>query len=257
MSAEHPTSSSALFLARGADFEELIPPSSLLVTVDETGDEGLSDDAYPLFGLGGCAALAANYAVEIAEPWMALKRQHFGDPRVSLHAVNYRSWTPAQREAIGQFFASRYFARIGAVTTRATILAPGLSVYEATATGLTLQLRNILPLFDLSSITFLFESSQRGDRLAERFFRRFRVLAATEGGQLSVPLKFFSAEKGVADPLLEVADFVMHCAGSAVRDRLEGKDHRKRRDVQVVFERIGHPVASYVELTSMARPNAA
>ena len=48
-----------------------------------------------------------------------------------------------------------------------------------------------------------------------------------------------------------VADFVMHCAGSAVRDRLQGRDHRRRLDGKAVFESIGHPVASYVELQSL------
>ena len=58
-----------------------VPPSSLVVWIDETGEELFSDPSYPLFGLGGCAVLSRDYGRLVAEPWRQVKRNTVHDRR--------------------------------------------------------------------------------------------------------------------------------------------------------------------------------
>ena len=63
-----------------------IKPDTLLLFIDETGHEQLTDPNYPIFGMGGCAVMGNSYEHIIREPWRELKAQHFGGPDVPLHA---------------------------------------------------------------------------------------------------------------------------------------------------------------------------
>lgn len=54
-----------------------ISPNSVLVFLDETGDEQLNDPAYPIFGFGGCCILARDYFDNIDKPWSNMKIEKF------------------------------------------------------------------------------------------------------------------------------------------------------------------------------------
>lgn len=246
--------SEAVFVARSAYGNEIIPSTSMLFCIDETGDEALSDPKYPLFGLGGCAAPVRHYALEMALPWMGLKEKHFGSRGRRLHAVDYKKWSATQLNAIGEFFRTRRFARLAALVTRNTRIAPGITVYDAAATALLARIMEVLRLHSFSSVTFLFESSARGDRLAERFFSTVHFTYRSTDAIGPIKLRWYRTTKDVAGPLLEPADFVMHCAGSCVRDRLQGNDHRERRDFQAVFGPLEPAMAGYVELDEIGPP---
>ena len=44
------------------------PDSSLLIFIDETGHEALSDRNFPFFGYGGCLTYAGEYEKAIGKP---------------------------------------------------------------------------------------------------------------------------------------------------------------------------------------------
>ena len=50
-----------------------IEGNSLLVFIDETGNEYLKDKEYPIFGLGGCAVICKEYNNSIRAPWYNMK----------------------------------------------------------------------------------------------------------------------------------------------------------------------------------------
>ena len=52
-----------------------LTPRTLLVFVDETGNEDYSDPKNPTFGRGGCAVLGKEYRNKIKKPWRKLKRE--------------------------------------------------------------------------------------------------------------------------------------------------------------------------------------
>ena len=55
-----------------------LPPNSLLIFIDETGNEDLSDPNNPTFGRGGCGALFTEYKHRISKLWKRLKRERLG-----------------------------------------------------------------------------------------------------------------------------------------------------------------------------------
>ncbi|MCP3957373.1 MAG: DUF3800 domain-containing protein [bacterium] len=95
------------------DDSAMVTASSLLVFVDETGDESLQDPAYRVFGLGGCAMRADTYFGSVKADWRRLKAEHFDGEDEGLHAC---SVDPANIEAVGalgEFFRSQTFSRFG------------------------------------------------------------------------------------------------------------------------------------------------
>jgi hypothetical protein len=56
----------------------LVGPACLLFFIDETGHETFADENYPVLGLGGCAITSSSADAVIAQPWRAMKAQHFG-----------------------------------------------------------------------------------------------------------------------------------------------------------------------------------
>src|SRR5687768_15536740 len=92
-------------------------PGDLLVYLDETGEETLSDPTRTMFGFGGCAVTEDRYFPDLATPWRSLKRQHFGSEDARLHAAATPPMTKEQMAAIGDFFRQQPFFRIAAIMT--------------------------------------------------------------------------------------------------------------------------------------------
>jgi hypothetical protein len=51
-----------------------LPTDCLVVFVDETGDELLKDPVQKVFGLAGCAVMAADLDRVVREPWLEVRR---------------------------------------------------------------------------------------------------------------------------------------------------------------------------------------
>ena len=63
-----------------------IGPQDLAFFVDECGHEEFADGDYPVFGLGGCAAMGTNIELTIRISRTTMKSECFGDENVPLHA---------------------------------------------------------------------------------------------------------------------------------------------------------------------------
>ncbi len=59
-----------------------LPPSSLVVFVDDTGHETLPD-GHVVYGLGGCAILDADLDRLIRISWRGIRRAILGDPETT------------------------------------------------------------------------------------------------------------------------------------------------------------------------------
>lgn len=101
-----------------------VSPNCLMFLIDETGHEELADPNYPVFGVGGCAIVAAQMENVIRAPWRALKAQHFGGADVPLHAADLKNPSKEQLEALSAFFQTQRFGRFAAIVTSATKLSP-------------------------------------------------------------------------------------------------------------------------------------
>ena len=92
----------------------------LVVFIDETGDEFLTDPRHPVFGLAGCACKVEDYESGIQRPWRELKSSIFGDPGVALHATEIDVTNKEFVAALSEYFETNGFGRLAAVVTLAT-----------------------------------------------------------------------------------------------------------------------------------------
>jgi hypothetical protein len=70
----------------------------------------------PVYGLGGCAALARDLDRTICSPWRELCRRVTGSPDTPLHASDFAEFAARENiEAVAEFFRVQPFARFGAI----------------------------------------------------------------------------------------------------------------------------------------------
>lgn len=88
--------------------------------------------------------------------------------------------------------------------------------------------------YTFDQIAVVFEHSQRTEPLIRDTFSSEKTYSEA-ARRWQVPTRFYFANKGMAEPLVEVADFVMHAAGTSVRSFVEtGKPPLRRKDFAAV-----------------------
>jgi Protein of unknown function (DUF3800) len=226
-----------------------IKPDTLLLFIDETGHEQLSDPNYPIFGMAGCAVMGNSYEQVIREPWRELKAQYFGGPDVPLHAADLCGISNAQMEAIGRFFETKAFSRFASIMKITTIIPDEMIPYQPISGSLMKRVEEIASFYERRSFTIVFESSQRGDTLTARHFGHFQFY---ESGGQEIPVEWFHMPKSLHESGLEVADFIAHTSGKQVYDRLSGKK-RWRKDFECVFRNVDRRLVSYIEIENVKK----
>lgn len=239
---------------RSSSSEFTFGSHTLLVAIDETGHEELADPRYQVFGLGGCVTTVAEYSTAIAAPWSALKNRHFSGARTPLHATGLRA-NAEQAGAIGDFFRGQVFGRFAAVSTPATSLGTPLGRYESTALLMTRCLTEAAIEYDFNSVAVIFEHSQRTDPLVRKVFSPQTDHLSDVANRWRVPTQFYLASKAAAEPLVEVADFIVQAAGTAVsRNITTGAAFLNRRDFASVFEGGRSRRAAFIRLDELGSP---
>ena len=222
-----------------------IGPQDLAFFVDECGHEEFADGDYPVFGLGGCAAMGANIELAIRIPWTTMKSECFGDENFPLHASDLTEPTDQQIQGIANFFRTNQFARLASVIKDTSALVGEFSAYQAIA--LSLQQRfceiasrtNQIP----DKVFFIFEDSERGNNLAQQHFGFPSLYFNSQ----PVPVEWRFMPKSAGDPGLEVADFIMNAAGGQARINRNGGG-RTRRDCAPIFREVPSVLVSYMEI---------
>lgn len=206
--------------------EELRPhPNSLLVFIDETGNEDYSDPNNRTFGRGGCAVLGADYRTQIKKPWRKLKREKLGGVNKPFHAVDFEDSGPtmAQISAINRFLQQPFW-RFAAMSDERTELPPGIDGHKAISlVTVRFNERLVASYDDLANVVLIFEASKRGDDLVRRDFDLAQMNLVTGAGRRFEVEGCFMDKTGM-EPGLEVADLVAHTAGRQRRHQLTGKE---------------------------------
>jgi len=241
-----------IVVVRSPDGDEALGPNCLIIAIDETGHEELADPRYPIFGLGGCLTVVGEYHEQIRGPWAAIKAKHFGGSRTPLHATGLKP-TPEKAEAIGAFFRSRVFGRFAAITTPATSLLTPLDRFTSTAWMMAHLVTLASAEYSFDRIAVIFEYNARTDPHVRKIFSPTKAFSEEAAKRWKVPTQFFYAFKHMAEPLVEVADFVMQAGGSAVRRNLEtGVPFLARKDFAAVFDGGPSRRAAFIRLDSFA-----
>ena len=159
--------------ARAMNYERLkVHPKCLLIFIDETGMRSLPTPTYPVFGFGGCAVPAFAAPDVLERPWREMKQRHFGDADVALHASDLRDLMPEQTEALGGFFRDHRFGRFAVTMCRDVCLSKGQSPIQAMRVALRDRWSELASRVVPTpvEVAFIFEASERGSPLIERYF---------------------------------------------------------------------------------------
>lgn len=224
------------------------------VFIDETGGHKLKDPRYPIFGLGGCGVYGPQYGDELMDPWNRLKDNEFDGHLSVLHACDLRDTTETQLEALGGFFRKQQIARLAYLISDQTWLSASLEgkKYHIVARLLLSGISKVVQFYRCKRICIIFESSNEGDRLAPLYFPRYKFVRTVGDEAYNLPVKFGRMPKDDAEPGLEVADFIMHAAGTQTRERLrQESNHVPRKDFEAVFASVDKRLTGFIELTKV------
>jgi hypothetical protein len=221
------------------------PPSAVFVYVDETGDASLADPVHPIFGLGGCVIRAQWYRTMVSERWNMMKNRHFKSSDLPLHATDLRTPTIDQLNALNGFFSDSQFGRFATIFSDKTIVEGKVDLTELAVVSTLSRVKDLVSGMTFSRMIFLIEESPKADR----FLSIMQGYNLTQNGHPIYMDKYIMKKEG-HEPGLEVADFIVHCAGTAVRARLKGKRNRtnERKDFEVVFKTKDPRLSSYLEV---------
>ena len=219
---------------------------ALAVFVDETGHESLVP-GHSVYGLGGCAVLAADLDRVLRHPWHEVRRKVRGSADAPLHAASFgHPPRPEDIETVASFFRTQPFARIGAIIPVTAKRVGAVTVMRVVAETLKRRIVDIARWTQFTEVHVVFESSSRTDQLIEEAFSDFNI---EENGR-AIPLECYFMPKAANDLGLEIADFVMHAVGRQARRRVEGRDGFAP-DFAAVFHNQDPNRVSYMEVAEV------
>jgi hypothetical protein len=233
----------------------VIPGNTLVFYLDDSGDERLNDSNHPVFAFGGVSCVS-EFHIPIAGAWKDMKRRAFPQVKGPLHAATHMregKLSETKRAAVLQAMEHRQLGRVGTLVTNQTIVRPDRIVQVACLT-LVKRLGSVaagmaqLGLWSPSphqGIIVVFEASSRLARQIEQHLSG--ACCVVEG--LELPILGCFMPKSVANPFLEMADFVVNAIARNVKHQIEGGRQDCTPSFQALFRDVGPPLVDYIEIT--------
>lgn len=212
----------------------------LLVFLDESGHETFAGD-HPYYAVGGCAIMGRDHRW-VQGKWKELRKFINGDPEVPLHAA-YLDYKPENLAELSKFFELPSFARLAVAATNKTDFAVDMHSMAAVMGMLKEHIARITSVLPCSAVALIFESSERGDPLVQRYFGELNL---TENGT-QLPTEHCFMPKSANEPALEIADFIVNAAGTQARFRHKDKEDFAK-DYQAVFHQFPAPFSQFFHI---------
>ncbi len=233
---------------------EQITRATLMIFLDETGDEQYTDPNHPVFGIGGCAVMSDDYVRRVQKPWNLLKRDALGLVAQPFHAVDFERSRPTMEKILAiNMFLMRGFHRIAVTTDRHTERPKGYDGHESVSTILFEYTRRLLRTYSTRRCVIIFEHSDRANKLLERNFP-VRAMDATNLFGEPVDVVGYTMPKSTCEAGLEIADLIVHTAGKQQRLYGGGYANGVRNftpDFRAVFHAIDRSWVTYQSVVSM------
>lgn len=232
-----------------------LPDTALIVGIDETGCEDYKDDNFPVFGLGGCAVRAGDYFSFVDDPWSEIKDRYFAGKNTPLHATDINKPTKDQLSALEFFFTKSPVFRFATMSAISFDNGSGTDNLHLLVQSVMHQVCEFASIVKPTEVVFIVEDSQRIGKAMRSYFSAYQF--GTDEGV--IPSKVMYATKDKCMSLLEVADFVVHPAGTQVRNRIKGRFPKSgpiRKDFEIVFHKADRRLCSYQEMLSAQETEA-
>lgn len=237
-----------LNFANGESYDVL--KNTALVFIDETGNEQLSDPNYPIFGMGGCVIFADNYIDHIHNPWEKMKDTHFNQSMYPLHASD-NNFNSDQISALNDFFLQNKFGRFASLASLNTTVDTILQIEQIVYFSAINRIIDISKYSTFNKIVIIYEHS---DRLMPKLEYYNKDISFTDESGVAIPIEFCCANKSLCIPGIEIADFIVHSAGTSLRDKISNKitNLSERKDFSNIFVNVDENYPSFLYLNNVS-----
>lgn len=229
----------------------VINDEDLLVFIDETGHEVISDDK-SIFGTGGIIVYGADYHKNIEVPWGKLRETIGLANDQPLHAASDFDIYKNHLEALSNFFISGFFVRhISIITPKTTSnFDPFIT---ATCAGMARNVGRTLARVcgnsAVNRIVYIVEHSERLHSTYEKLVTPAGpTLESLDGTKKTFPHQWATLRKSSCTAGLEIADFVLHAAQGQVRAELKNANAPYRKDFKAVFRDVHTDYVEYMRI---------
>lgn len=239
----------------------VLAPNTLVLYVDESGDETFRDPQHPIFAFGGVACVSGELDL-IGANWRAMKAAHFPQVKGALHATTNLKESKlkgAKREAILAATTFIGLARFGIVLTNRTVVPQDL-VIAAITSSLTMRLEEIANKFAAlgrwrpgGPVLMIFEASTRLESAIEGHLGQLSY--EVDGQSYAIEGAFMP--KRAADPLLEMADFIAYTIGINVKYQMAHDPRACTANFERLFRNVGNAPVSYMQAETVTFQSAA
>lgn len=213
---------------------------ALIVFLDESGNENLSDINHPVFVVAGFCCDTKTFITEVNSKWREIKKNNLGSENAPLHANKIDTNNRQLLEDISEFFTKVKFGRIaysfGSETNNEIVLSDTQIVCSDVATAI-LDLNN--KFYSSKEIYVFVDGFTNGAHIyADHLNKAFQsALISPNYNSQSISVSITKANKTTLWSGNEIADMITHAAGCQAR-RYNAGNTILRRDYTSIFDSI-------------------
>jgi len=221
---------------------------TLIVALDDTGHETFADPNCRYYGLGGCAFLVSDYKRLVQLPWDYMCQTFFSDIERPLHAADLHQPSPEQIEALNHYFSRFQVFRLVVTIHEKATNAEDFDLIEVVGKSIIERIVEIAKHVDFDRICVIVEDSQR---IGVKIMRGLSGRDIIRGDD-RIKIELALMPKTVTMPALEVADFLIHTAGTETRRRNEKPERAVLKDYKLMFRDVDPRLVSGMEITRIS-----
>lgn len=232
----------------------VLQPNSLVFYVDEYGDEKMGDPNNPIFAFAGVACVTESH-LEIARTWQEMKAHNFPQIKGALHAKQHfrERISEKKRGAVLNALRHHQLARFATLTTKNTVMPKEqISISRVTCRVLANRFaaiaENMINLALWNPPAPLIAVFEHSCHLTKQVATHLSGLSLVVG-ENNIPMEGCFMPKYIANPFLEMADFVASIVGKNIKFQLENGREACTPDFQKTFRDAGPLLASYCEVS--------
>lgn len=218
-----------------------VSANDLVVFVDETGDERLSDPIHSVFGLGACIVTGGNLVSQVDAPWLQLRQSISGAANTKLHANSLiKQFGSDSAFQVSNYFRQAKIGRVGAGFSKRSSNQTEMGLIALNYTILLNRVVQVARWFHWDRAHVVFEDNQRTNEQVQMALSEFRF--QDEGKDIATNFYFMPKS---ATPGIEVADFIAHGVGGQLRQQLRGHN-KPTQSFRSIFRLCDSNLVSFV-----------